>query len=74
MPLTLTLRVGEYLNIGDAALLVHAMGGGEVKLKLEFPRDVVITRSGIPAVTPNEAAQKCIDAHRMTDKRTRGGR
>jgi len=60
------LRVGEWVNIGDAAILVTELRSNQVKIKLEFPREERITRCGLPHIQPNEAALRCINAHQLS--------
>ena len=63
MPLTLTLRVGEWVNVGaEGAVMVVDIQHGQIKLKLEFPRDLAIVRPGLPGVKPNQAAIRCLRA------------
>jgi carbon storage regulator CsrA len=65
--LTLSRKVGEIIEVGDAALVVLEMSGGQVKLGLQFPRDVRIVRGEL--VTPNDAARYCMETVLLRDER-----
>lgn len=57
--LVLTRRVGEILSIGDnVAITVVEINGGQVKLGIEAPRDVIIVRSELPSAPSNPAVNE----------------
>ncbi len=65
--LALSRKPGEVVMVGDAAVIVMEVQGGQVKLGFQFPREVRIVRADL--VEPNEAARYCAVAYSGREER-----